>query len=238
MEQLIEQCQLREAHDRHGVEAGRTVVEHGEFGGDQHHAVLLVPVHRGDHVGDRGDALVVDALLEHLERAGVGQPDRTVAQTLLGDAEVDGDALGQAGGVERHADVADPCAGRHAGDIGHGEQLGGGPVEARAARADPDADRDRSRGDTYEQILDHVVADDGAVAVDLQDQRLRTIVDGPVDRVVDGVDEDRIHEPADLQHVDAAHGDRSVCVGVGVVLGLDGRTEQCEPGHQREHADR
>ncbi len=112
------------------------------------------------------------------------------------------------------------------------------PVEAGAARPDPDADRNRGRGDSDEQVLDDVVVDDGSVAVDLEDQRLRAVVDGPVDRAVDGVDEDRIDEAADLQHVDATDGDGGLVDGVGSVLSLDARTEQCEPGHQREHADR
>ena len=123
---------------------------------------------------DRRDALVVDALLEDVERPGVGQPDRSVAEPLLGHAEVDLDA----GGVERHADVADAGAGRHAGHVGDGEDLGGRAVEAGAGRPDPDADRHGCVGDELEQVLDLVVGDDRAPAVDLEDQGLRPLVVG------------------------------------------------------------
>ena len=105
-----------------------------------------------------GMPFVVDALLEDVERAGVGQPDRSVAETLLGHAEVDLDARGG----ERHADVADAGAGRHAGHVGDGEDLCGRAVEAGAGRPDPDADRHGCVGDELEQVLDLVVGDDGA----------------------------------------------------------------------------
>ena len=160
VEQLVEQRELREAHHRHRVEAGRPVVEHDHLGGDDFDAVLLVAVHRLEHVADRGDALVVDALLEHAEQSCVRQPDRAVAESLLGDAEVDARPLGKARRVERDTDVADPGARGHAGDIGNGEELGGRSVEAGAARADPDADRNRGVGDADEQVFDHIVVDD------------------------------------------------------------------------------
>ena len=83
------------------------------------------------------------------------------------------------GGVERDADVADAGAGRHAGHVGDGEQLRRGAVEPGAARAHPHADRNRGVGDADEQVLDLVVADERAVAVDLQDQGLRPLARRP-----------------------------------------------------------
>ncbi len=234
MEELVDERQFREPHDRHGVEASRAVVEHHEFGGDQYDTVLLVPVHRCHHVGDRRDALVVDALLEHRERSGVGQAHRPVAETLLGDTEVDGHALRESHRIQRDSDVADACARCHPRHIGDRQELGRGSVEASAARPDPDADRDGCRGDTDEQVFDDIVVDHGSVAVDLEDQRLGSIALGAVDRFIDGVDEDRVEVAAHLEDVDAA---RAVS-RVGIALGLNARTEQCEPGHQREHADR
>jgi hypothetical protein len=234
VEELIDERQFGEPDDRHRVEPGRSVLEDDQFGRDQDDAVLLVAVHRRHHVGDRRDAFVVDALLEHVERAGVGQADRIVAQALFGDAEVDRHAVRKPRRIERDADVADAGARRHAGDICHCEQLRGGAVEARTAGPDPDPDRHGSGGDADEEIFDHVVVDHGAVAVDLEDQCLGTVLLGPVDRLVDLVDEDRVDVPADLQHVDPSNG----ISGPGIVLSLDAGSEQSEPGNQREHADR
>ncbi len=108
VEELVDERQLGEPNHRDRVEPCRAVVEHDEFGGDQHDAVLLEAVHGGDHVADRRDSLVVDALLEHLERPCVGQPDRAVAETFFGDTEVDAHPVGQTRWVEGHADVARP----------------------------------------------------------------------------------------------------------------------------------
>ena len=52
--------------------------------------------------------------------------------------------------------------------------------------------------------LDLVVADHRAAGVDLQDQGLGAVGLGAVDGRVDRVDDDRIDESADLQHVDGA----------------------------------
>ena len=248
MEQLVDERQLGEAHHRYRVETGRSVVEHDEFGGDERRAVLFVAVHGRHHVGDGRDALVVDALLEHVEQPGVGQPDRVVAEAFLGDTEVDRYAIGQPRRVERHTDVTDASSGRHARDIGHSQELRGSTIEASAAGPDPDPDRDRCGGDAHEEFLDHVVADDGAVGVHLQNEGLRAVADRSIDRPVDGFDQDRVDEPADLENVDTCHRRRSagisvggsagVRIGVRVALRVDAGTDQSEPGHQREHADR
>ena len=109
------------------------------------------------------------------------------------------------GELERRTGEPDPGAGRHAGDVGDGEELGRRAVQACGARRpDPDADRQRRVGDPLQQLGHHVVADDGAPRVDLQHQRLRALLVGPLDRVVDLVDDDVVEQPADLQHVDRA----------------------------------
>ena len=172
VEQLVDERELGEPHDCHGVEPCRAVVEHGEFGGDDHDTVLLVAVHCRHHVRDRRDAFVVDALLEHAEQPGIGQADRAVAEPFPGDAEVDFHAIGKARRVEWDPDVADPRSRSHAGDIGHGQHLRSGPVETGATRPDPDSDRDRGGRDAHEEVADHVVVDDGAITVDLEDQGL------------------------------------------------------------------
>ena len=191
---------------RDRVVAGRAVVEHDEIGRVEFDTVLAESVERLQHARDGRDPLVVDALLEDVERPGVGQPDRPVAQPFLGDAEVD---LGVRGG-ERHADVADAGAGSHAGDVGDGEDLCRGAVETGAGRPDPDPDRHGCVGDHLEQVLDLVVGDDGALAVDLEDERLRTGRRGVLDRGLDRVEQDRVEQAADLQDVDAGHVDGAV----------------------------
>jgi hypothetical protein len=163
---------------------------------------------------------------------------KTLSEAFLGDAEVDADPAGQSGGVQWDPDVADTGPRRHPGHVGHGEQLCGGPVEVGAARSDPDPDRDGCVRHPHQQLLHDIVGHDGAVAVDLQDECLGTLLLRPVDGLVDGVDQDRIHVAAHLQDIDPC---RRVTVGrrgVAVGLRLDGGAEESEPGHQREDADR
>ena len=114
--------------------------------------------------------------------------------------------------------MADPRAGRHAGDVGDGEQLGRRAVQAGAGRPDPHGDRERRRVDALEQRLHLVATDDGAARVDLQHQRLGAVVGRPLDGVVDRPDDDRVEQPADLQHVD-----RSPATGSAAVLGAGRR---------------
>ena len=84
-------------------------------------------------------------------------PDRATSAALRGRAR------GRTSDTER-ADVADPRPGRHAGDVGDGQQLGRRAVQAGAGRADPDADRHRRIGDAVQQRRDHVVAHDRTAA--------------------------------------------------------------------------
>ena len=121
VEQLIDQAELREAcgGDRlalHGAGVGDPL-----DGGVEHHPVLLVAVERLEHVADGGDALVGDALLEDREVACLAEarPCCRAARSVRGRA---GSVVG-----DGRADVADAGAGRHAGDVGDGEHLGGGP---------------------------------------------------------------------------------------------------------------
>ncbi len=116
---------------------------------------------------------------------------------------------------ERHADEPDPRSARHPGDVGDGEDLGGGAVEPGAGRADPDGDRDRRVGDALEQRLHLVAADDGTTGVDLQHEGLRSVGVGALDGLVDGVDDDGIDQPADLEHVDGSGRGRRFVGGVG-----------------------
>ncbi len=67
----------------------RSVVGHDLGRRVEHDTVLLVSVEGVEHVGDRGDPLVGDALFEHVEAPGLGQPERVVAQRVGGDSEVD-----------------------------------------------------------------------------------------------------------------------------------------------------
>ena len=94
-------------------------------------------------------------------------------------------SISMPGGGERDADVPDTGARRHAGHVGDGQDLCGGAVEAGAGRPDPHADRHGCVGDELEQFFDLVVGDDGAAAVDLQDQGLRPLVVGSIDRRLD-----------------------------------------------------
>ena len=130
------------------------------------------------------------------------RPSEPLRSADSGGAEVHADPVR----AQRHSDVADPRAGRHAGDVGHGQQLSRSAVEARAGRSDPHRDRDRRLRDALQQLLDLVTADDGAARVDLQDERLRALLVGAGDRLVDGVDHDRVDQSADLQHIDGPRG--------------------------------
>ena len=202
MEQLLDETQLRETSDRDRVALDRSVVGHDLGRRVEHDAVLLVAVERVEHVRDGGDPLVGHALLEDVEAAGVGEPEGSVAQRVGGDPEVDR-GVGQ---FERRTGEPDPGAGRHAGDVGDGEDLGRCAVQARrACRPDPHTDRQWGVGDQLQQLGHHVVADDGTTRVDLQHERLRALFVGPFDRVADLTDDDVVEEPADLQHVDRAH---------------------------------
>ena len=175
---------------------------------------------------DRRDALVVDPLLEDVERTGVGQPDRSVAETLLGDTEVDLDT----GRVERHADVTDPCAGRHPGDVGDGQDLRRGAVEPGAGRPDPHADGHRCVGDQFEQVLDLVVGHERAPAVHLQDQRLRTLADRRGrSRIRPRSSRIGSNRPRHLQHVDPGDVDPRV---VGRPTSSIGAGSRAGDGHR------
>ena len=131
--------------------------------------------------------------------------------------------------------MADPGARRHTGHVGDGQQLGRQTVETGTGWADPHADRHVGVGDVIEQIGHLVAADDSALRVDLQDERLGVVVGCPVDRLGDRRHLDRVDQPADLQHVDRGQ------VGRGV-LGVGGRDakgvtdQQGGGGHQQ--ADR
>ncbi|MEJ7720175.1 MAG: hypothetical protein WKF58_06870 [Ilumatobacteraceae bacterium] len=107
-----------------------------------------------------------------------------------------------AAGRQWRADLADPRSRRHARDVGDGEQLRWRAVEAGAGRPDPDRDGHRRVGDVLEQLLHRVAPDHGAATVDLEDQRLRAVLVGAADGVADLGDEDLVHQPAHLLHVD------------------------------------
>ena len=123
------------------------------------------------------------------------------------------------GGLSSVARVADAGTGRHAADVGDGEQLRRRAVQAGPRRSDPQGDRDRGLGDVGEQLLHAVVADDGAAAVDLDDQRLRAVGGGFVDGVLDGVDDDLVEQPADQQHIDATTPGSGAVLAVVAVAG-------------------
>ena len=79
-------------------------------------------------------------------RAASVRPSEPVRRAVGGLAEVDR-SLRVGRGRSGIADVADPGARRHAGDVGDGEQLGRSAVETGAGRPDPDGDRQRGVGD-------------------------------------------------------------------------------------------
>ena len=176
----------------------RAVVEHALLGGLEHDAVLLVAVERVDHVGDRRDALVGDALLEDAERAGVAEAERPSRSSSAAAPKSTGDAVR----AQRHAGVADAGAGRHAGDVGDGEELGRRAVEPGAGRPDPDADRHGASAMRSSSSSISSSADDRARAVDLQDEGLGAVGAGA--RSASSMASTRIgsNRPAHLQHVD------------------------------------
>ena len=159
------------------------------------------------------------------------EPDR---KPRRGVAEVDLDA----GRVEQLAGVADARARRHPGDVGDGEQLRRRAVQPGPRRADPHGDRHPALGDGGEQLLHAFVADDGAAAVDLDDQRLGVGGDGVVDGVLDGVDDDVVEQPADEQHVDPAELGVGVGVAAVAVTGTGRDGEQAERRGGDQQADR
>ena len=197
-------------------------------------AVLGIAVEGVDHARQRRDPLVADTLAQHAELAGITEADRTGPQTSGGVTEVDLDA----GRAEQLAGVADPRAGCHPGDVGDGEELRRCAVQPRPRRADPDGDRHLGVGDGGEQLLHAFVADDGAPAVHLDDQRLGVGGDGIVDGVLDGVDDDAVEQSADEQHVDPAELGVSVGLAAVAVTGTRRGGEHAERGGGDQQADR
>ncbi len=126
------------------------------------------------------------------------RPSDPLRSTIGSRSEVDPYTVG----AQWHTGVTDSRPRRHPRDVGHGEQLGRSAVQAGAGRPHPHGDRERRRLDALEQRLHVVAADHGAARVDLQDQRLRAVIDRPLDGLVDRPDDDRVEEPADLQHID------------------------------------
>ena len=130
VEQLVDQAELREAGGGDGLALHGAGVGDPLDRGVEHHPVLLVAVERLEHVADGGDALVGDALLEHGEVAGLAEVGGAVAQLV--EAGPERVAVG-----DGRADVAHPRPGRHAGDVGDGEDLRRRAVQAGAAGARP-----------------------------------------------------------------------------------------------------
>ena len=209
VEQLVDERELGEADRGDRVEPGRAVVEHDEVGG-----------RRGPRRSPRSRRAPAPCSLT------VGMPSSSIrclkmSSDRASDSPTDPlrrrssatpKSTSTPGGVERHADVADAGAGRHAGDVGDGQDLRGRAVEPGTGRPDPDADRHRCVGDQLEQVLDLVVGDHRARLLTWRMSACEPCSSRHVDRGLDLVEQDRVEQAADLQHVDPGHVDARVVV--------------------------
>ncbi len=179
--QLADQTQLRESHLRDRLASGLwTVVVH--LGPN------AVEVH--DEVADHGRIVVDETGIDC--GLGVGE------LTHCGQAR----EVGSCGELGGHLD---PRARRESGHVGSGDQARGPAASLTARRSDPHDDRNGRGLDGRHQFVESAVADDGALAVELQDDRDDS---GRVrfgDLGLDEVGHDRVDQPAHLDdgdHVD------------------------------------
>ena len=109
--------------------------------------------------------------------------------------------------------ISDAAAGGHADDVGGRQQLGGLAAGLAPRRADPHGDRHLGgRAMRSTQLVEAVVGDDRAGAVELEDERRAApLSSAVVDRRLDEVDEHRVEQPADLDDGDVAVAPRAPC---------------------------
>jgi len=122
--------------------------------------------------------------------------------------------------------------------------------EARCASpgwADPDRDRNGCIFDSLVHISHLVTADESRLRVHLQDERLSAIGFSASDRRLDLVDNDRIEETRDLEHVDwrqkicwrSSIGCHDLCVGDFRIRRCVGvRCSTCHIGKTQQGSDR
>ncbi len=187
-----EEVELEEAHLRVRLDARpvRTLHRSCRL---EHDAVDFDAVESDDELSEHRSVEIDDTFLDGFRGA-----QRRAAEVLDRRPHRRGDR----GRVDRVAEVADSTSRRQARHICDEHQLATALVGAGAARPDPDRDRHLRVRDLVGEVRELVVVDDGLTAVELDDERLRVVVLGALDRLGDEVDEDRIQQAAHLDHVD------------------------------------
>ena len=203
MEHLLDQPEAGEADEGGEVFCLALIVE---FFGDR---VQLDPidaadrhdgaVHRQHHALHGGHALIGGVQPQHVELAGLGERHRAVAQQVGAGTQVDRGALQR----QQFTRVPNATAGDHCGHVGHTKKLCRLTVRTGVARlANPHTDGDFRIGDALQQLSHVSRADHRTASVELQDQRLRTVLLAAGDGVLDGLHRHGVEQARDLEHID------------------------------------